>query len=136
MPPTDLEATLTAVADRVAAQVAGYADRVAVDRAPQGTTAWRLEDGPYAVVTQTGPTIPAYAGDGRTLIETSRISVAVWVADDGQRADLIVDTVAALDGWPLPGAGIAGRVFGVYRVPQPETDLLRTEIEVRYAHAR
>lgn len=136
MPPFDLEDALTAVANRVAAQVPAYADRVAVDRAPQGGTAWSLEDGPYAVVTQTGPTVPGLAADGRTLVETARISVAVWQADDGQASDVIPDTVAALDGWPLPGEGIAGRVFGTYRVPQPETDLLRTEIEVRYAHHR
>lgn len=135
MPPFDLEDALTAVANRVAT-VAAFADRVAVDRAPQGSNAWVVTDGPYAVVTQTGPTVPAVGADGATLIETSRISVAVWQADDGQNSDLVPDTVAVLDGWALPGSGLRGRVFGTYRVPQPETDLLRTEIEVRYAHRR
>lgn len=135
MPPFDLEAALTAVANRVATVVA-FADRVAVDRAPQGAGAWVVTGGPYAVVGQAGPTIPRVSADGETIVEVSRISIAVWQADDGQNTDLVPDTVAVLDGWAPPGESHRVRVFGTYRVPQPETDLLRTEIEVRYAHHR
>lgn len=131
MPPVNLDTTLAATADRVAT-VAAFADRVAVGRAP----GWATADGPFAVVDQSRPVVPEASGDGTTVVETYSAAVAVWQADDGALGTVVADTVAALDGWPLPGSGLRGRVFGVYRVPQPETDVVRTEIEVRYAHHR
>lgn len=131
MPPVNLDVLLGDVADRVAT-VAAYADRVAVGRGP----GWALADGPYAVVDQGRPVVPAATGDGATLVESLAVSVAVWQADTGVSSTVVADTVAALDGWAPPGKAVAGRVFGTYRVPQPETDVVRTEIEVRYAHHR
>lgn len=129
----DLDALLVAVADRVATQVAPFADRVAVERAPVGT--WDLDDGPFAVVAQTGPAIPALTGDGGTIVDEARVAVAVWQAAADVSA-VVTGTIAALERWAPSGSGLAGRIIGAYRVPQPETDVRRTEIEVRYAAPR
>lgn len=133
MPPPDPRAILTAVADRLADQVAALGGRVAIDRAPGGTGTWDLTDGPYAVVGQTGPALPEAGGDGVTIVDVMRVSAAIWQAPD-DTSTVVPDTIAALEGWPADG--IRPRGIGAFRVPQPEDDVLRTEVEVRYAHRR
>lgn len=135
MPPVDPRAVLSSVAARVAAQVATYADRVAVDRAPQGEGAWDLlADGPYAVVLQTGPASPVLRGDGKTHTESLRVAVAVW-QHGTDVSTVVADTIVALEGW-RPDTGLRPLPIGAYRIPQADTDVLRTEVEVRYHHQR
>lgn len=120
---------LTAVADRVASQVAAYGDRVSIDRLPQGTP-WPL---PYAIVQATGPLQPDVSADGGPVVDTIRVAVTVFAAPDDV-ADYVTPTLASLEGWAAEG--LSPRTVGTTRIPQPEDDVIRTDVEVRYARGR
>ena len=118
----------------VAVQVeAASGIRAVADRAP---VAWREDGAPFVTVIQPTPFSPALTGAGSVLTDTTTVQVSLWedrAVEDPTRVD---DLVAALDGVRLPGDGVAGRVVGVLRLPDPEADVIQSAIDVRYHRRR
>ena len=121
--PRDL---LAAVAVQV---LASTAIRTVVDRAP---VEWRTDGSAYCTVTQVSEIAPALVGDGVALADRSSVQVSLWETRAEETPARIAAVVAAVDGVALQGHGMFGRVAGIVRIPDPDTDLIQHAATVRY----